>query len=486
MQVRLSSYVLTVALAAFISTPSSAAKIGSLDTSWGTNGVATVQFPGSGSSVVQSVSVGTDNRVVVGGYLERKIPAIAGITFSEYDGVIQALSATGAPDASFGTNGTVQLDDGNFNYQVVYLKVKADGKIFGIANRRKLDGMAAFMTPDQNQFDVVFFQLNKDGSFDSNYGTNGLVLYHRNNNADTVGKVTPSTDGKLLLRLSEFCTSGNSCPSFYYLSKFDFNGNKDLSYGLNGEIGPQPNAEIFPLSAYDVFVLKDGSEIFGAQVAMWPNGYFYQRFLASGELDTSFGSNVNGSITLTSTKSLIQIGQTFPLTANGLSLLVYGVEADSLTDSYSLFTRKYFSTGEQDSAFITNLDSTLSTTATPNARPVKEYSDGKILFQSVDYTTATDTQPSQCKLTSFRTLADATIDKAYAPLASTQVTIPGSAVFCNVLAVEDGAKGKQVELVQQSNASGPQSYSIIRYSGGALNTVLVGLLGLLGMRRKLK
>jgi uncharacterized delta-60 repeat protein len=76
-------------------------------------------------------------------------------------------NADGSPDLGFGGCGVTKLDLGGSEEQVVSIAVRPDGRI-----------VAAGRTSQFNTWDVRFalFQLRPDGSLDSTFGTDGIVV----------------------------------------------------------------------------------------------------------------------------------------------------------------------------------------------------------------------------------------------------------------------------------------------------------------------
>ena len=128
------------------------------------------------------------------------------------DCVVLKYNADGEPDTSFSTDGitTIFLEGGLS--EVKGLFKLADGKLFCVGNES-----------DQNfNSKVAFAKFLPDGSFDSSFGTDGRIITSLHN----TGPSKIQQDGKILVASTE-----NYIPK---LSRFDDNGNLDLSFADSG------------------------------------------------------------------------------------------------------------------------------------------------------------------------------------------------------------------------------------------------------------
>ena len=117
---------------------------GALDAAFGTNGVAVVPgLPGERSSWIGSVTNQLDGKIVLSGSSQ----AVTGQGGVKSVGLIIRLTATGAVDASFGTNGAKAYDFANTNSNsILGLAVQSDGRIVGAAAAADVDGITKIFT----------------------------------------------------------------------------------------------------------------------------------------------------------------------------------------------------------------------------------------------------------------------------------------------------------------------------------------------------
>ncbi len=157
---------------------------GTLDTGFGSNGVASVAMPET-NSVATSLALQADGRIVLGGW---------GHNGTNLDFQLARLLPNGAPDTSFGSGGTVANDFGGDN--VLYgLALTASGKIVGVGQ----DG------PD---FAVVQYLAN--GTPDAGFGSGGNSAIDVNGPNDVAYSVSVAGDGSLYV-------AGNASGAFGWI-----------------------------------------------------------------------------------------------------------------------------------------------------------------------------------------------------------------------------------------------------------------------------
>jgi uncharacterized delta-60 repeat protein len=139
---------------------------GQLDPTFGTNGVSRLDLSTGvvsgtafrGDTVWGLTLLPGDNLLMVGG----KLAAGAGRTDIDY--AVVKLTAGGAVDTTFGTNGLVTLDIGTGGDNPRTAIVQPDGKI-----------VVSGHTSDAGVITTVLFRLFPDGRFDPSFGVNGVV-----------------------------------------------------------------------------------------------------------------------------------------------------------------------------------------------------------------------------------------------------------------------------------------------------------------------
>jgi len=308
---------------------------GSLDTSFGTNGKVITDLSSSSTDFAQDGIQLPDNKILVAGYT----------TLNGTDNLLLKYLPNGTLDVSFGINGISIIKLGNDKSQIRKIATQSDGKII-LAGRsgsitsyatiarvnsdgtldttfgtngitKKISGsesdiQSLHLLPDDkiivvgyvlnNNADIQVIKLNADGSFDTNFGTNGVAVINFDAlpqrafcavmNGDKIligGVVSNPNESSLLLQLNS-------------------NGSIDTTFGTNGYSYAQFGANLYDY--YDRFlsikIVKN--KIYGVG-SRAKDSFNYNinlaRFTIDGLLDTSFSDDGKLLIDRTSDKDFI-------------------------------------------------------------------------------------------------------------------------------------------------------------------------------------
>ncbi|SEL59701.1 delta-60 repeat domain-containing protein [Stigmatella aurantiaca] len=140
---------------------------GTLDTRFGTNGIATVDL-GAGIAISRdtlwSMDKDASNRLVLFGG-RKSDPNRA-----DLDYVVTRLTANGTPDTSFATNGIHTLNVSNLSDQARNGYVQPDGKIMAAGYLSQPTGVGA-----QAANRILLHRLDDSGKLDPSFGSKGVV-----------------------------------------------------------------------------------------------------------------------------------------------------------------------------------------------------------------------------------------------------------------------------------------------------------------------
>ena len=197
---------------------------GSLDNSFGNGGTVTtvLRF----SDAANDLAIQPDGKIVAAG--------------SSYDGAVAGFAlvrynTNGSLDSSFGTNGTVITTIGSLS-TAQDVAIQTNGKIVA-AGRSQLPG--AFS-------DFTLTRYNANGSPDTSFGTNGVVVTPVSSSLDTADAVTIQADGKIIASGGSFSNPNNRDLALVRYTGdsiaqrstyFDFDGDSKADYSVfrNGE-----------------------------------------------------------------------------------------------------------------------------------------------------------------------------------------------------------------------------------------------------------
>ena len=206
-----------------------------------------------------------------------------------------AMATDGDLDTLFGVNGFITTDVGEFD-SIRDLAVQSDGKIVAIGV-----SYIYYDQPEKQVNDFIVARYQPNGALDSCFGINGGVNFQDLlGSTDIVGEVKIQPDGKILV-------AGYTQPNNNYhnydiaLVRFLANGQLDSSFGNNGVvvhdiIYPEGYGNSSKLESMVIDI--QGRIVVAGQTFYGPGNFLIARFLPNGSIDTSFGSNGFSNIML--------------------------------------------------------------------------------------------------------------------------------------------------------------------------------------------
>jgi uncharacterized delta-60 repeat protein len=243
---------------------------GTTDNSFGTGGKVTTGIT-AGDDLAFSVMIQPDGKIVVAGN---------GNNGSNNDVVIVRYNADGSLDNTFDGDGKVVTDLGA-DEGIRCMTIQADGKII-VAGGSSLPG----------QYDPTIWRYNTNGSLDNTFNSTGFIIFAGTANSEFVLGITLQPDGKIVA--SGYENLGINAHG--ELIRLNTNGTPDNSFGVNGFVNSAPqHYTIF----YNLTVLASGKiAIVGAATnTSGSTGIIVGRFNANGTADNSFsnGSGFNSA-----------------------------------------------------------------------------------------------------------------------------------------------------------------------------------------------
>ena len=246
---------------------------GDLDPAWGEGGLSSVNLGGIGHNL-ETVQVQPDGTVVIAGSLS--VPTDAG-------GVIESIGVArlrvdGTLDLSFGDGG-VALPRFGDGFELSNAQVRlADGRL-------RLGGQGS----SGGKIDLVVAGLLADGRVDPSFGDGGVVRVDFAGSDEFGGVLMLDSAGRLLV------------PGTVYRPGFDFglarllpSGAYDSSFTDDGGLAGRVTSDFFGGrdSCNTVLEQPDGTIVCGGDADAADGGMRFAlvRYLASGALDSSFGS----------------------------------------------------------------------------------------------------------------------------------------------------------------------------------------------------
>ncbi|MBN8706410.1 MAG: hypothetical protein J0L62_11095, partial [Bacteroidetes bacterium] len=288
---------------------------GELDPDFGTAGKVTTLVGDGAEAVAWSVVLQSDGKILVAGRASNG---------SNTDFALVRYKSDGSLDLGFGTSGIVITPLGTGNDEGWPVAVQSDGKILFAGSIDNESGQ---------DFAVVRFET--DGTLDTNFGSDGIVVFPIGDGWDICRGLTLQPDGNILL-------AGLSQQPLDYklaLVRLDSNGNFDTGFGTNG-ISLLGVGTVYD-SGYFVEVQSDGKIIvagYGNNGIDWD--FIIARFTELGEPDVDFDEDGTKMIPIGPADDL---GFSFAIQDNGN--IVMGGYANNGTDNDFALVRLLGSSG---------------------------------------------------------------------------------------------------------------------------------------------
>jgi|GEM_PF-1533050 len=223
---------------------------GTLDTSFGSGGVATTSFGGQDDGA-NSVVVQSDGKIIAAGYSYNQSTSVQSVTLARF-------TSAGALDVSFGSGGKVVFDFGGYTAEAFRLLLQSDGKIIVAGGG---DGYLAFA------------RLTSAGALDASFGSGGKATtdleFYSANPGNNVNSVCLQADGKIVAVISTV------------LARYTSTGALDTSFGSGGEVVTGAGGDS---DDYSVAVQSNGKILVAG-------GSGLERYTVGGVLDTTFGTS---------------------------------------------------------------------------------------------------------------------------------------------------------------------------------------------------
>ncbi|HJQ71047.1 MAG TPA: hypothetical protein VKA70_18880 [Blastocatellia bacterium] len=238
---------------------------GSLDTTFGTGGIAVAAF--SNDDWIFDLALQPDGRIVAVGH--------TGSPNQFRNLAVVRYNANGSVDTSFATGGMFEMDffgHGDIASSVV---IQPDGRILvGGSASHTLDG----------DYDSVLVRLNTNGSLDTTFGWFGIVITDFFGTNNTTGEIALLPDGRIL--------AGGSADNGLYKSlaliRYNPDGSLDTTFGSDGKMIAFLSPSI-SCNGADLEILPNGKIIMAGGGHSTRYDFLLARFNSDGSVN-SYGS----------------------------------------------------------------------------------------------------------------------------------------------------------------------------------------------------
>jgi uncharacterized delta-60 repeat protein len=312
---------------------------GSPDVSFGTGGIARVDFGGN-SDIAFAIALQPDGKILLAGRSDNDPLKPTDVHFA-----IARINPDGSMDATFGNKGISINDFGARTEWINRIAIASDGTIYA-GGLRQVPSTAS---------KAELLHYLKDGTLDQAFGTSGMLDVPVANGL-TVSALQITRDGGLLLGGP---LNGGTTQSFYTVH-LNSDGSLDTGFGNNGTFTIDSGYNYAPMFT----LLREAPEAvngrFYAVVGTGAAKLIVKRFLGNGTIDTSYGNSGTGQMTLTSADTLN--GAT--ITPSG-QVIAVGTRRTTGTKATNVFlTARLNAAGQPDASFGTGAVSTVNFTGT--------------------------------------------------------------------------------------------------------------------------
>jgi len=241
----------------------------SLDTSFGTNGIATFDFGGAYDDV-QGMSIAPDGKIWAVG---------TGGTSNRF--AVARLTTGGQLDNTFSGDGKL----------IINSSAGANG-VQGLASGKVLLGVPR-LTPDPRGFQAI--QLTNSGAFDGTFGSAGTGFIETGGSQVNIDRLMVQPDGKILIGGYDFLSDGWN----FVLTRFNANGSVDTGFGTSGKVITDFSRAAIqnPIDRSASYLLQPDGKIlaggFSSTTSAESTGnriHAIARYLPDGSLDSTFGT----------------------------------------------------------------------------------------------------------------------------------------------------------------------------------------------------
>ena len=349
---------------------------GSLDTSFNSVGYSAPFGNNTSLNFINQIIVKPDNKIVV----------IGNLYTNKYFLYLAQYNSNGSLDVSFGSGGRriIDLGTGIFGYSVENALFTSQGELLISGN--------SFNAQD-GDFSII--RCTSSGDLDTTFGTNGIITIDGMGN-DLNGKIAVRTDGKILLSGNSNINPAIGTQRQHAIFLFNSNGSLDTTFGTNGKIFTNLNANNSQIISSLNLVENDKIIIAGQLYNSLTNqlDFFIAKYNSAGILDTSFGidgkSSLNFDEFFQSQKSDDFI-ESLSIQVDG-KIVVAGYSRENLLGSNNQFALARLNPeGTVDSTFGQNGKIVMPISGFSDViYDVKTQNDGKIIVAGMSKINATD------------------------------------------------------------------------------------------------
>lgn len=255
---------------------------GTIDSTFSTNAISLFEYT---FAEALDVALLPSGKIITAGSVETSP--------NEYDIALVRLNTDGTLDSSFGENGLAIFNSGFPVDRVFAMAIQDDEKII----------TAGIVTESGDNENIAVARFNMDGSIDSAFGMDGIVIYDHEGYSDAAYDLIIQADGKLVVT---GVISGQIMESVkVVVIRFNNNGSFDNTFGNSGIV--TADIETFDDRGFSVVQQDDGRLLVGAianrGTSLTPMYVAVLRYNSDGTPDLTYG--INGMTTIHTSGDLV-------------------------------------------------------------------------------------------------------------------------------------------------------------------------------------
>ena len=290
---------------------------GSLDTTFGGDGIVTTDFVSGSSDGAHDVAIQADGKIVVAGGSDGKF-------------ALARYNVDGTLDTTFDGDGLVTTaPPGATDAMLSGLAIQSDGKIVGVGSI--CEGACTEIDHGVGKFALA--RYNSDGTLDTTFGGDGIVTAAIGDEAEG-NAVAIQSDGKIVAVGIEFVGEAANFPlGNFALARFDASA---ITAGALSATSVTPASLVAGATGDVVVTFTTTDPVSAGRVAVtFPSG-----FVVTGAGVNAAGTNITGTLTLQGVSGQVVTIQGATIAADqvGASLTLTGVQNPAVTGSTGTFT----------------------------------------------------------------------------------------------------------------------------------------------------
>ncbi|MHC4579580.1 MAG: NHL repeat-containing protein [Planctomycetota bacterium] len=443
-------------LAAGLTTALAAGSAGSLDTTFGSDGIVRTTMNPYG--LISGIAVQADAKIVAVG--EDRWNGGEDIQWA-----VHRYATDGSLDSGFGSSGRVLLFGSAGDDRARHVAIDANGKIVVVGDHLRRVG-GNHKRPKYER-DVTVVRLNSDGSLDAGFGTSGQVFTDLGS-ADSGHAVAIQGDGRIVVAAMTSVSSGGgkgrkgkggTTSGAFALIRYNANGSLDTGFGGGDGILIDDVTAGDDSVRFGAIAIQSTGKIvaggFNTVDGYVDEGWIVTRYHTNGSVDTAFGSNgrVYGDFALGEHLWHLAVQSNDRIVVSG-----WGQVVDL---GYEAIVARYGADGTLDTTFDTDGLATSGLSGDDLGGPVAIQSDGKIVL-GADLYPGTTVPPADLAVLRFN--ANGSLDTGFGTGGVSETPDAGSRDSGYALAIDSSGRIVVGGFTTTDNTD--PDWLLVRYGGG--------------------